>query len=782
MAGVVAEIARQFGFEDLAEGYTPDQQISLLRERLLLNRYLVVLDGIEALEDVGALIDLLYRLTLRVFFLFTTRRSLGQYQGIEVMPVDGLEPAQCLQVLKAQCARFQVVCDVQAQQVALLHEFCGGSPGFVMLVAEQIRKTSVRAVLQAIEDRQLPPDMLDRLAYWFEPQLTRLHPNRQVRRDSWTLIMALCCAIEDGDTREWLQFVADLPDERYYPAENALASNYLLVRHASNLTAYSEVRVPLLIRSYLRGQLERLREDGLWRSESRAQKHLWVARLAVRLRRVLRRTVAQLEELERDDLLDGRIMTRYYALIEASHYWPQLEELTVRMTLKLHPLPIYNGDWDTWQREIAYATHILDRLGWHDQQVDLLADLQMLYFHAGRWDDLVGVFERIVALGERSGRPVPVAQALYMLVDAYYYLDRHEQVQGYIEQVRGLPLITEAQGEEAAVTQAWLCLVEALTLRAQGEFAGAIQQTLDTEEHIYTSEPLNIKMLGHVRQHQGLMDWVSGDYDRAESRLLEAWDIFTGEDDIFSQSFVEGNLGLVYWSMGRFEDAESHLLGSISIARMHGAQWHLAAQTGNLALILLYQGRLEEAHKNVEEHYALASQLNATHEANRATINRGAVLFHLGRTQEALTSLKRGLNIRGLSPMGKACLNLYLARCYAARSQFRTARPYLDDVQQVVDRTGSIALQIVLNRVRAEITRDPQEAQGWLQEALVLAEDAGRTFDRAACLLALSELPGNRDAQQNTRIAGVGLLQQMGADRWLEKAPGRKPLRLPTLV
>ncbi len=779
---IINAIMTQLGSEDLGRGLPPEEQVARLRDRLLTPYYLVVLDGLEALDDVGRLLALLRPLTLRVLFVLTSRRSLGIHEGVAIIPVRELPESQYARMLQEECARYQVNCALPPQQTHLLHEFSAGSPGFLRLIAEQFRKNTAHTVLDFIERRQLPDDLLDKLSHWFEPQLLHLSPDPVIHADSLLVIIALCCAVPNGDTRAWLQHVTGLPDERYFAAENALAAHYFLIRHAAP-TFTNEVHAPPILRAYLLGQLLRLWKTGLWTgSHLHRRKLRWLARIAVRLRRTLRATAAYLDQVDRATLLDGREMDRYYALLHAAHYWESLAEPAIDIILKLHPLPIYNGDWPVWQDAIVFAVNELGRRGRIPQQAKLLADLQVMRFHAGLWDEVKAIFTRLLALGGQHGQPSLIARALYVVVDACLYLEQHAEVEQYLALTTESPVIASAAGDEAQRTRVWLALVDALILREQGLLADAMRQVEEAEAHARRCATLDNAMLGQIRQHQGLMRWVNGHYVEAEEYLHEALGIFGKHDDIFSQSFVEGNLGLLYWSMGQLGEAENHIRGSIHTARLHGAEWHLTAETGNLVLVMLYRGELVAALERADEHFQLATRMNATHEIYRATVNRGAIYFHLNRIQDAIEALKKGLAIRGLSPMGRACCHLYLARCYAARGKFSTAAPYLEYVQQVVDDTGSLPLQVILNRVRAETTPDRPQARAWLQTALVLAEDLKRDYDRAACLLALAAVQDSREKQLLYWDSGKGALTIADAARWLAGTSLRRPPRLPTLM
>lgn len=771
--GVIESIIQQFDFGEVLGGMPPQVQAGRLRDALSEGTNLVVLDGLETLDDPAALLELLYPLTLRVVFVITTRRSLGNMPGVLVRALPGLSEKASYKLFVETCNQYQVVCDLHPEQIRALHHFAEGRPGLLYLLADYLRKVSIHDLLEMLEAERLPYELLDRLSIWFESQL------RALSGDARQLLTVLCCVVENGERREWVKFVANLPPERLALAEQLLATYCFITRHA-NLSSYSQIRIPPLLRAYLKGQLLRLRDNPEWTPNIR-DKQAWLMRCAVSLRQVLRQAPAWVDATDRVELLDGQGLNRYYLLLEAAQEWTSLRHLALDLILALHPLPLHNGDWKRWRHEMSFAANCLHELERYEEQARILNSLAVVHFHSGKWDSLLNTCEAILTLSHERDLPIAMTRASYTAVDAFYYLGQHSEVPDYLARVTNSPVLAQAEGLSASIAFAWLCLTRAIVYRAEGKLELAYEQTIEAERLLVDAGSPDIHMMGTVYQHQGLMLWALGRYKEAELQLQYAHHIFIDIDDIFTQAFVEGNLGLLNWSMGKLVSSMNHTTDSLSIARMVEANWHVAAQTGNLALLQLYKGDLNQAFEKVTQHKQLATDQEITLEIHRANINRGAILFHRSRFAEALSALERGRKIEGLSPMGKACLLVYLARVYAHRYRKTDAWQCIEEVTAIMDSTQSPPLKIIVLRTKAEITHDEDKARKWLREALILSEDTNRDFDRAACLLSLAALEPH-DSSQVYWHAGAALLAGMDADKWLEGASSQKPPVLPTLI
>ncbi len=768
-------IARQLGSTVDPASLSLEDLVQQLRTLLVEPLYLVVLDGLDAMPEAAALLEILRPLTLRLRVLITTRRSLGAVPGVEVLAVDGLDQQGTLELLTQECARFQVECAASREQLATLHEFVIGHPAFISLVALLLRSMPLSALLDRLAG-QLPDSALDYLINTFDSQLLSLE------RPAARLMLAMAYSPPGGETRDWLRFVSGLSPQAFARAEEALAGHYLINRSSDDLSLALKARQ--ILRVTIRSQLARRREsaaDGKPLAAGPAT--VWMLRGAVQLRRTLRTLTRQLAGGAALNISDDRLLPRYYAVIDAAHDWPQLETLLADLIIRLHPRPLHNGDWATWQPEMACAAEVLGRTGRHREQARLLLDLATLASHSVRWEEAIATGLAILEIARTHALPLAYGAATYTLCAAYVYRGEMDAVAALLRESATAPLLAgSAPDDETRIGQVWLAVARGLGLRTEGKTEGAYAEMLAAERLLATAAGSYPDVRAQVLQHQGILLWMLGENTEAEQRLETALRIAEDLDDIFFQALVQGNLGLVYLAQGRLRMATSQHQTSIHYARQHGASWQIVVYTGNLAVLNLYRGNLAQALETADSQLAIAEDLRIQLEIYRAQANRGMVLFHMGRTAEAISALRREKATPGIIYANQVCTQLYLGRAYALRGQYTLAWREINQAKASAADLHSAPLDIVVLRVMAEVARNPLAAREWLEQALAMAVESGRDFDRAACLLSLAALAESEAARQARWEEGAELLTGMDADAWLDGASPLQPPRLPALV
>ena len=124
----------------LPVSFSTEQASNILAARLAQTACLVVLDNLETLADVAALLPTLRRLASPTKFLLTSRQSLQRESDVYCYPLPGLAEADALQLVRNE-ARLRNLSQVMAADDGALRpifETVGGNPLALKLVVGQL--------------------------------------------------------------------------------------------------------------------------------------------------------------------------------------------------------------------------------------------------------------------------------------------------------------------------------------------------------------------------------------------------------------------------------------------------------------------------------------------------------------------------------------------------------------------------------------------------------------------------------------------------------------------
>lgn len=308
---------------------------------------------------------------------------------------------------------------------------------------------------------------------------------------------------------------------------------------------------------------------------------------------------------------------------------------------------------------------------------------------------------------------------------------------------------------------------------------GLIQQVIDLLDSMmrdFDIDRFDDALKAEWYLHNGLIDcWVKCDYDAALESLWLARHYARCAGQFRAEAGITGDIGLVYWNQGKLYAAREALLEAKEHAALLGNYRTLLKLIGNMGLVALYQGRIDDAYTHIEEHYRLAVDLGHLREIRRARGNRGITRFHMGDYDGAIEDLEACIGAVKAVNEGVLHATVNLSRCYRARGDVQKGYDLAQWALQQAQEKRYISILIIAQRTLADYL-PPEAARDLLQQAL--ANAAGkRQIDEAMCLLSLSKVVTDEHEQQTYWNQGARLLEDIGAETWLD----HRDLMLPTL-
>lgn len=217
---VVNRLATQLGFTELA-GLDLSDKLERLSTFLATVRYLIVIDNLESLEDVDALLPALASLGEPTRFLLTSRQSLTHYPFVQRLTIPPLTFEDSLSLVESELTRRRREVALSPVNAARLYDVVGGMPLALKLIAAQLARWPLDVILESLRQATLPtPESL--YTFIYRQAWAALDNNAR------ELLVSLLTIAPEGDDIEWLRLVSFLPPAAFDQALAQLLAYSLL--------------------------------------------------------------------------------------------------------------------------------------------------------------------------------------------------------------------------------------------------------------------------------------------------------------------------------------------------------------------------------------------------------------------------------------------------------------------------------------------------------------------------------------------------------------------------
>jgi hypothetical protein len=154
-ADIVRHLTEQLGQTHLA-GLDTAVKVQRLQPLLRGASHLIIIDNLETLADLEALVPHLHPLASPTRFLLTSRHSLSQYPFVACLPVPDLSLDNCRLLIESELARRGQAITLAASDMQAIYNVVGGLPLALKLVAAQMARLNLNKVLAWLQQANWP--------------------------------------------------------------------------------------------------------------------------------------------------------------------------------------------------------------------------------------------------------------------------------------------------------------------------------------------------------------------------------------------------------------------------------------------------------------------------------------------------------------------------------------------------------------------------------------------------------------------------------------------------
>ena len=457
----------------------------------------------------------------------------------------------------------------------------------------------------------------------------------------------------------------------------------------------------------------------------------------------------------------------FFTLLDHARNYPQLDENYCRLFDLLHPYPIQWGFGYEWERFIDLALTI--RASKHKQD-RLLADLAEIQYNTGSFSKAIQTCDKLIALsGTATGQ---LSRAISLKIDIYRLM-AHPEISNelFTKWSADFYLDKPASQVPPHLIEGWLRLkrYSLQSLREQGKLKTALNvahELVDADQKYYGKE---YRLTADLYTRRGILFWVNALYPQAIQDYDYAIKLYEQNKDPFNSWVQKSDLGLIYWAMGEFDKAETLLKSTIQYYKEIRAQQLITYDLGNLGLVYFARGELDLAFDYTRQQIDHAWKINLLSEYYRGRSNLADMYYYLGEYEKSIEEhrLTDEYYENHGSREGYGMGLVWVACCKFQLGRQQEALDSLYEILDYCESNDSKVLLSLVHRCLAQFLPRNMRKQH-LSASYAIACQQGRQLEIAACLISMAQLEEEESEKQRVWNEGVKILNQMGAQKWLE--------------
>ena len=471
-------------------------------------------------------------------------------------------------------------------------------------------------------------------------------------------------------------------------------------------------------------------------------------------------------------------------LLDHADKRPSLLPMSADLIMNLRPLPKLWGFWDDWLRVCRWGADLLAQLGREREQAWLLADIIEILFELGRYDDGLAMTKTLFSIAETAGAIRPLLRGGHTAVTRLLLIGRQQDgFDLYHRQFRILVDLSSTMAKEDRLyAKTLLILQETHVMRVQGRQHEAIPkiETILTQLADWPDAPLDLWR--DVYHHQGGVFLANCRYVESVASVKKAITYAVQMDDEFYEAALYEDLSQPLWNLGAFDKVEAAARRTIFLSEKLNANWSLSQSLGSLSEVFLMRKQLSEASIWIERRIELTKRMGEDKGIYAAYATRGIVHLLSGQTESALYNLQlceagfRELRVLRWLSMTEANLSW----CYADMGDHQQALFYARQAVAHSREMRADTQEIIALRCLSRFQSGKEKLKS-LNRSLQLSQNHNQPFNQAAILLLLGATIENKKDQAAFWHKATILLNDMGAEAWLEGHSPDNPPQLPLI-
>jgi tetratricopeptide (TPR) repeat protein len=559
--GLLETLGEQLGPQhSTQQPLVTEQWLATLRRRLKAFPHLIVIDNLESLQDLEALLPTLQELAGPSKFLLTSRVALYTATGVYHYHMPELNEAHALQLIQRELVaqNSETLTTWSEAQLRAIVKVVGGNPLALRLVVGQAQIHEIDTILAQI--RAAGDERATNLfTYIYQ------HAWRNLSAAEKMVLLAMTLVNPQGDDLATVAALSGHDEGIVAQTFNRLVTFSLIdVLRVANGLRY---RIHSLTRTFLQEKVLGVVDSNQPADQRRAY-------FLAALERGLHLLLQTIRREDQDALFNAEVRGRALNLLDHALKEPTIWSLARELLLAMCPGMERTGQRDQWLPYLEQGVAISQAHGEMAVAAELALWIGQLHRLRSHFPEAERWLTRSQQLFTESNEPQNVARALNQL--AYVAWSQHQNDQATTLAEAALALLPADNLERA------------MSLSALGLVAFDRQQLQAAEQ--YHRQALQLRQQQHKQreeawslQNLALVLRELGEFEVAIQYQTDAIDLLEQTHDPAHRAIAQMNLGIIYSRTDKLENALTLYAAAEKTFRAVGDEY-------NLAKLLVNQG------------------------------------------------------------------------------------------------------------------------------------------------------------------------------------------------